>query len=296
MRWSSLLLLLPIVFWGFSYIAIKVVLTELEPVEMISARFLLATPILYLILKVKRLAAWPSAKLVKLSIAAGIVFLHFWVMATGMKETSASNTAWILTTAPIFIALLSWAHLKEPFRAVQWLGLLMAAGGVLFLAYNGDWGNLKWSHSRGDVIVLGSCVTWAFYTVGVRDITAKVNPIVATFWMTAIAGLVFVPYTLATTGYERFLHLRLPTVVSLIFLGIFCLALAFWLWSEGLARSPAAEVGVWLYLEPLITMIGASLLLHEPVTVWLAVGAMMISLGVYVAQRYGRMKTVEHDA
>ena len=60
-RWSSLYLLLPVLFWGFSYIAIKVVLTELEPVEMISMRFLLAAPVLYVIIRAKKLSIWPVA-------------------------------------------------------------------------------------------------------------------------------------------------------------------------------------------------------------------------------------------
>lgn len=295
MRWSLFLLLLPVMFWGVSYIAIKVVLRELEPVEMIAVRFLLATPVLYLIIRIKRLSAVPRAMHSKLVIAAGVVFLHFWVMATGMKETSASNTAWILTTAPIFIALLSWIYLKEPFTGSQWLGLLLAAGGVLFLTYNGELSNLQWINSRGDIIVLGSCVTWAFYTVGVREITTKVNPLVATFWMTGIAGLVFVPYTLITTGYQKFLNLETVTLISLIFLGVFCLALAFWLWSEGLARATAAEVGVWLYVEPLITVVAAWILLKESLTLWLALGAVLITLGVYVAEKYGRLRLQEHD-
>jgi drug/metabolite transporter (DMT)-like permease len=286
-------------FWGVSYIAIKVVLRELEPVEMIAVRFLLAAPVLYLIIRIKRLSVVPKAMHGKLVIAAGIVFLHFWVMATGMKETSASNTAWILTTAPIFIALLSWVYLKEPFTGSQWLGLLLAAGGVLFLAYNGNPSNLQWIHSRGDVIVLGSCVTWAFYTVGVREITTKVNPLVATFWMTGIAagvaGFIYLPYKLVTGGFEKFLHLETVTLISLVFLGVFCLALAFWFWSEGLARATAAEVGVWLYVEPLITVIAAWILLKESLTLWLALGALLITLGVYVAEKHGRLRLQEHD-
>jgi drug/metabolite transporter (DMT)-like permease len=295
MNRSSLYLLISVVFWGISYIAIKVVLTELEPVEMISVRFLLAAPTLYLIIRFKKLPLWPRAMHGKLVIAAFVVFLHFWVMATGMKETSASNTAWILTTAPIFVALLSWAYLKEAFSAAQWGGLAIACLGVFGLVYNGDLSNLGWINSRGDVIVLGSCVTWAFYMVGTREITAKVNPLVATFWMVSIAGLVFVPYTLVTSGWRKFLVLQTDTTISLVFLGVFCLAIAFWLWSEGLARQNAAEVGVWLYVEPLITMIGAWVLLGERVTLWLLVGALLISIGVYVSERFGRLRLDEHD-
>lgn len=288
-------MLISVVFWGISYIAIKVVLKELEPVEMISIRFLLAAPTLYLIIRYKRLKMWPLPMKGKLIFAAFVVFLHFWVMATGMKETSASNTAWILTTAPIFIALLSWVYLKEKFNLSQWFGLLLAVAGVFALVYNGKIENLGWLRTRGDVIVLGSCVTWAIYTVGTRELTARINPLVATFWMVCIAGLVFVPWTFATSGFDRFLHLQMNTVISLVFLGIFCLAIAFWLWSEGLARQTAAEVGVYLYVEPLVTMIGAWVLLSERITVWLILGAILISVGVWVSEKQGKVQLQEHD-
>lgn len=295
MNLSSSFLLFPVLFWGFSYIAIKVVLQELEPVEMISARFLLATPVLYLIIKFKKLDIFAVTSRGKLVVAAGLIFVHFWVMAIGMKETSASNTAWILTTAPIFIAVLGWFWLKEKFNMFQWLGLFLACLGVMFLIYNGDAGNLGWLSSRGDIIILGSCVTWAFYTVGTRDITATVHPLVATFWMIAIAGSVFVPYTILTSGFDKFFSLSQEATISLLFLGIFCLALAFWLWSEGLARQTAAEVGVYLYVEPLITMIGAWIILDEAITWWILLGALFISLGVFVSEKFGKLKVREHD-
>jgi drug/metabolite transporter (DMT)-like permease len=293
---TSLYLLLAVLFWGFSYIAIKICLTELQPVEMISARFLMASPILYLIARFTGRSIWVKEKRFKLLLAAGVVFLHFWVMATGMEDTSASNTAWILTTAPIFIALLSWFALKEPFTGWQWIGLAVACAGVFALISKGKMENIGWIRSRGDLIVLGSCVTWAFYTVGTRDITRKVDPLVATFWMSTLAGIVFVPYTLATTGVHKYFTLHGSTAIALVFLGVCCFALAFWLWSEGLKRQPAAEVGVYLYIEPLFAMIGGWLILKEELTIWLFIGAILISLGVYVSEKYGRLKLVEHDA
>lgn len=296
MNRDSLYLLLAVLFWGFSYIAIKICLTQLEPIEMISARFLLASPTLLVIMWIKKIKPWPVHLKPKVAIAAGVVFLHFWVMATGMQETSASNTAWILTTAPIFIALLSWVYLGERFTLPQWFGLALALLGVLALVSKGSLENLAWIRSRGDLIVLGSCVTWAFYTVGTREITAKTDPLVATFWMVTLAGIVFVPYTLATSGMQKFFTLNTEVTISLLFLGIFCLAVAFWLWSEGLKRQPAAEVGIWLYVEPLFAMIGGGLILHESITIWLIVGAILISAGIYVSERYGRMQLVEHDA
>jgi drug/metabolite transporter (DMT)-like permease len=43
-------------------------------------------------------------------------------------------------------------------------------------------------------------------------------------------------------------------------------------------------------------MIGGWMILHEPVTIWLFIGAALISLGVYLSEKFGRMKLVEHDA
>lgn len=288
----TVFLTLAVLFWGLSYIAIKVVLRELEPVEMISVRFLLAAPTLYIVARLRGLSVWPVAKHGKLVLASFVVFAHFWIMATGMKETSASNTAWILTTAPIFIALLARVYLKELFSAKQWLGVLLAVAGVVVLTANGDLANLAWIQSRGDLIVLGSCVTWAIYTVLTRDITDCVDPIVATFWMTTTAGLIFVPYTLVTSGLQPFVVLQPITWASLVFLGVFCLAIAFWLWALGLSRKTAAEVGVYLYIEPLFTMMFAWLLLSEQITIWLLLGATLICLGVWAAERKAKRPVI----
>ena len=86
------------------------------------------------------------------------------------------------------------------------------------------------------------------------------------------------------------------TWISLVYLGVLCLAISFWLWNEGLSRQPAAEVGVYLYIEPLITVVAASILIDERITVWLIVGAILVTAGVYIAERYGKAVAVEHDA
>ncbi|MDZ4723422.1 MAG: DMT family transporter [candidate division Zixibacteria bacterium] len=281
-------LIASVLFWGVSYISIKIVLAELEPVEMISGRLILASLALGAVLLFRRTDPFRISNWLGILAMSAVIFLHLWVMATGMQETTASNTAWILTTAPFFVALLSWMYLKEKLNASQWIGLLVACIGVVALVYNGNPANLAWSNSRGDIIVLGSCLTWGVYTVGMRRLSQKVDPLVATFWMCLIASCVWVPHTLYHTGYQKYLDLSPNAAGHLIFLGIFCLALAFWFWSEGLKRQPAAEVGVYLYVEPLITVVAAWWLIDEGITLWLIIGAILITLGVYISERYNR--------
>jgi drug/metabolite transporter (DMT)-like permease len=280
----SIFLLIAVLFWGFSYIAIKVSLDYLTPIEMIAARLVLGSITLLIVLKIKGLPIRFKGSIKALLITAFFIVLHFWVMATGMITTTATNTAWILTTAPIFISLLSFVILKEKIFKRHIAGIFLAIIGVILLVSKGNLSSLDWISSTGDWIVLGSCVTWALYTIAARNVTKVTDPLSATFWAITVAGLVIVPYSLIVNGVSAY---SMPTdgIVAILFLGIGCLAIAFWCWSEGLARKPAGEVGIYLYLEPLFTMIGATLLIHEKITIWVLLGALFIVGAVFVAER-----------
>lgn len=285
----SIYLLIAVLFWGFSYIAIKASLSYLTPVELIAARFVLGGLTLFIIIKIKGLSLSFKGNVKILLLSALILFLHFWVMATGMMATSATNTAWILTTAPLFIAVMSFFLLKESLGIKHIIGIVLATIGVIFLVSKGDIGSLDWISSTGDWIVLGSCVTWAIYTIVTKKLTKALNPLVATFWMVLFAGIVIVPGSLLFSGIAVY---NMPTdgIVAVIFLGVGCLAISFWSWSEGLAKKPAAEVGMYLYVEPLFAMIGAAVLLGERITVWIMTGAVFIMAAVYISERKSRDK------
>nr|MBN2278240.1 DMT family transporter [candidate division Zixibacteria bacterium] len=283
----SIYLLVAVLFWGFSYIAIKNSLNYLTPVELIASRFILGAATLLVIIKLKGFSLKWKGQFKTLLLSAAILFLHFWVMATGMITTTATNTAWILTTAPIFIAVLSFILLREPISRMQIIGIGLATAGVVFLVSGGDLGSLDWISSTGDWIVLGSCVTWAFYTIVTRKLTRHLHPLVATFWMIALAGAVIVPYSLISSGILVY-DMPVDGIISVVFLGVGCLAISFWAWSEGLAKKPAAEVGIYLYIEPIFAMLGAVVLLREDITIGIISGAVMIMAAVYISERFGR--------
>jgi drug/metabolite transporter (DMT)-like permease len=284
----SIYLLIAVFFWGFSYIAIKASLAYLTPIEIIAARFVLGGITLYLILKLKKIPLRITGQLKTLLISAFILFLHFWVMATGMKTTTATNTAWILTTSPIFISVLSFILLKEPIKLKHILGIILASAGVLALVSKGDLTSLDWIQSTGDWIVLGSSLSWAAYTIVTRKITKEIHPLAATFWMVLIAGLVIVPYSIFVSGVKVY-YMPAEGITAILFLGIGCLAISFWAWSEGLAKKPAGEVGLYLYIEPLFAMMGATMLLNEKITIWIIMGGVLIIAAVYISERKKRV-------
>jgi len=283
-------LFLPALFWGLSYIAIKVGLRYLTPTELISLRLLLAAPVLYTILKYKKIPIrWHQDKLLYV-ISGLVIFAHFFIMAHGMETVSALDTSWILTTAPIFIMLLSRIILKESISFYPIAGLAVALFGVMALVSEGDFQHLGWLSSVDDWLVLASCVTWAIYTILARIITRRHNSMAATYIMIMIPTILIVPFVFLHSGFGRIMAMPFDGWVAVVFLGVFCLAISFWLWTEGLARHPAAEVGVYLYLEPLVTTFAAVLFLSERFTFSTLIGAVVIFAGVYISSLNSRVK------
>jgi drug/metabolite transporter (DMT)-like permease len=73
--------------------------------------------------------------------------------------------------------------------------------------------------------------------------------------------------------------------MSILFLGIFCSGLAYLFWYSALEKKDSSIVGMYLYLEPFVTLIGAYLLLNEEIKWITLMGGGMILLGVYLATR-----------
>jgi drug/metabolite transporter (DMT)-like permease len=73
--------------------------------------------------------------------------------------------------------------------------------------------------------------------------------------------------------------------LALAFLGIFCSGLAYVFWYGGLERIPASRVGVFLYLEPIVTAVVAAALLGEAATFYTWLGGAAIVAGVWLVNR-----------
>jgi len=68
----------------------------------------------------------------------------------------------------------------------------------------------------------------------------------------------------------------------LLFLGVFVSGMAYWFWGKALKVLEASKVSMFLYLEPITTLIAAVLLLHEKVFLISAVGGIIIIIGVII--------------
>ncbi len=279
--------LFAVVVWGASFIATKLAVREAGPLTVICIRF--GIGVLVLFAAVARRGGFylpPAANLLKF-LAIGVlgITVHQGLQVTGLVTAQASTTSWIITATPLTMALVGWVVLKERLHWRQGAGIAVGAAGVLLVVSRGDWHALAAGSfgSVGDFLVSLSTITWALFSVYSRQ--ALQRHAAATMMLYVMVGgwlAAAVPWAL-TGGLADMGRLTAAGWTSLVFLGVFCSGLAYVFWYDALRVLPTARVGIMLYLEPLVTMVVAAVLLGEVITAAAILGGLIILVGVRVA-------------
>ena len=278
-----------VIAWGASFIATKLALRDLDPVTVVWLRFAIGVLILGIATAIRHQFSFPQRKeLLYFSILGflGITF-HQWLQSTGLVTAQASTTAWIVATTPIFIAILSWIFLHEKLNWWQISGILLAAIGVILVVSKGNILSLLTGHfgEAGDIMILVSAPNWALFSILSRRGLQQHKATQMMFYVMAI-GWLFTSILFFTTGnFEDIGHMTWNSLLGVGFLGIFCSGLAYIAWYDGLQAVQASQIGAFLYLEPLVAVVVAWLILGEKLLILSLVGGVIILLGVRFVQK-----------
>lgn len=281
-----ILLLAAVILWGWTFVATKILVAELGPIEIFALRLAIGIPFLAVVLLASRVPLRFNRADVRPLLTGGTIFTsHFLVQIAGLETTTAINTGWIISVTPLVLAILSFVVLHERmgWRAVA--GIAVATTGILLLVSRGRLADLGWLRSTGDWLVLASAVTWASYTVATRDLARRRHPLAVTLGILLVAAACTAVLFVARADVGSIRSLSPRGIAALLYLGIPGLALGQWFWQEGVARLGAARAGIYLYLEPLATLALAVPLLGETFGPSMALGAALVLAGVYLGQR-----------
>jgi len=281
-----LLILLAIIFWGTSFVATKTVLNEIKPVTIIILRLILASILLTIIaLSTKRKFSINFKSHSWIFILALVAVFHLWIQVTGLQYTTASNTGWIIGTAPVFMAILGFFFYKEKITPLQFLGILVAVAGLLLLIGKGDITNIGLIENQGDLLVLGSAFTWGVYSMVNKKISLSYSPLMTILYLFLMMAVIIIPFNLNTEIINSVINLSFISWMWILFLGIFCSGIAYVIWAQALRDMESAKVGAFLYFEPLVTVIAAWIYLNEEITLLMIFSGLLITAGVFIVNK-----------
>jgi drug/metabolite transporter (DMT)-like permease len=288
--------------WGMQQVVLKATAADISPIMQIALRSGVAALLVGLVM------VWRGERMslrdgtLRPGVVVALLFgLEFLLVAEGLRHTSASHMVVFLYTAPMFAALgLHWKLPAERLGRVQWLGIVLAFGG-LALAFLGrgtaasaDPGNVLW----GDFLGLLGGMAWAATTVVVRCSTLSRAPATQTLLYQLIGAFVMLLAGALMTGQAHFNPT--PQVwASLAFHSLVVSFASFLAWFWLLRHYLASRLGVFSFLTPLFGIVFGAWLLSEPIEASFLIGAVPVLIGIVlvsggdwlVQQWGGRFKT-----
>ncbi len=286
---SYLEALFAVVVWGGSFIATKIAVGQMSPVAVVWLRFAMGIPILGMAVFMRKQFTWPKPAewgYFALLGFIGITF-HQWLQSNGLQTAQATTTAWIVSTAPVFIAVLAWMVLKEKITLIQGAGVGVALIGVIVVVSKGNLANFFAGQFGvvGDFLIFISAINWAVFSILSRRGLKEHPSTLMTFWSMTLGWLFTTVAFFSQSSLGELSSLDSRGWIAMVFLGIFTTGLAYIAWFDALATLPATQTGAFLYIEPLTSMIVASIILSEKVTWASLVGGAVILFGVWLVNR-----------
>lgn len=270
-----------ITFWGASFVATKITLQEFSPICLITLRFILGIGFLLVLrLKIPFSLNTTSRERRSLFLLAIFSVLHLWIQVTGLQFTSATNTGWIMGVTPVLMAIMGICFFKERLKVIQIAGIILSFIGLVILISQGDLSRISLLNNKGDFLILASTLTWSIYSAINKQLSLTLSPFTTIFWLFHLMIIILLPFSMKEMIHIPLMKLPISVWVSLLFLGIFCSGWGFVLWAQALQSMPSAHVGIFLYLEPFVTVIVSWIILHENITGLTIVSGLIITTGV----------------
>ena len=276
-------LLVTILIWAYSWVVMKQVLAYAGPFHFAALRYLLGAAVLFAALLLSRQSLRPPPLLPTLLIGlcqtTAFQGLEQWALLDG----GAGHVALLAYTMPFWAVLLAWLMLGDTPTPRHWLGLALAAAGLLCIIE--PWRPMGSAVSTALAILGG--LAWAAGTVLTKRLFQRHAPDVLslTAWQ-MLAGGVALGLT-ALVVPQRPIAWNWAFIGGLAYSAVLASAAAWWLWSIVLQRLPTTVASVSSLGVPVLSVLLAWLVLHERPAPLEAVGIVFVLLGLLAISGVG---------
>ena len=277
--------------WSLTFVSTKVLLEALSPIEILLFRFLLGFVALLIVHPKFKIFTNIQDELLFMILGGSGVFLYFILENIALQYTQATNVGVIVSSAPIFTAILAVFILNDvKFQLRLLFGFLVAISGVCILI-KGSAGPVAINFS-GDLIALAGSLSFAVYSVLLQKVDSNRYHFIFVTQKTFIYGLfwmlLYVVIFEKSIDYSSLLEMRLLS--NMLFLGLIASGLCFVLWNYAIRLIGSVSTSNYIYLVPLITAISAIVVLDEQVTWNIIFGGTLVIFGLLLSQ--GKMSLI----
>jgi drug/metabolite transporter (DMT)-like permease len=278
------------VLWGLSFLSTKVAVAGMPPMTLAVARFVVAVVLLYALalgthenLRIKL----RDTPILALGGIAGVTF-YFLCENNGIALLTASESSLIIATIPVLTMLVERLVFRTVFKPRSLVGAVLSFVGVALIVLPSIGSGS--SSFLGFLYMGGAAVSWVVYALVTKPLGTKYGHISVTFWQSLFGLVGCIPFSIAESPAWK--ALNLPVTLNVLYLGVFCSALGYWLYVVAMDRLGAGTVSVFLNLVPVVSVGAAFFVLGERLGALSLVGGAVAVGGVYLATSSGPRKPV----
>lgn len=277
------------IIWGYSFVAMKDVVSVIPPAWLLGVRFLSAGLLLTAILW-RRVRAAFSGKMVLAGVALGLAdFLAFWSQTVGLEHTTPGINAFLTATYCVIVPFLWWvvAH-RRPTVFNIGAAVLALVGIWLVSVQSGGF-----TMGFGEAMTLLCALLFAVHMVLVSKFSRLHDVLALTavqFVAEGCMGLLSGAAFEAFPGFDAFT----PDIIAqLAFLAVFASIVAFGIQNVALAHIPPAQASLFLSLESVFGVLFSMLLYGEQLTGRLLLGFALIFVAIVISETFPLKKKTD---
>lgn len=279
-RQANLLLATVSLAWGASYIFMKITVDEIPPLTIIALRFGIAF-ILMIAIFFKNIIRIDAKTLAYSAVVGALLSGIFIVLMYGMKTTTASTAGFLTSTTVILVPILQMFITRKLLSKKIAFGVLIVTTGLVFLT-SGDGFTIE----SGAALCLMAAFLYAIHIILTNRFVRKVDALQLGIFQLGFATLI------TTVGTFLFETPVLPDSpiqwFAILGLAILCSAYGFVMQPIAQKYTTPESVGFLFSLEPIFAAIMAFIFLHEIMGLQGYLGAILILIGVLIANTSSR--------
>ncbi len=282
------LLVLVSFFWAGSFIIVEMTTNEINPTDLGFLRFLVATPLMVLLVLVQKKPIALPRKEIPWLVALGLtgVTLLYLFQFLGISYTNAPTASVLINTNVIFIAILSGLFLHEPLTKKRIIGIVISFVGVFVIMFS-DISKQQLTFDNlfiiGSILMLLSAFCWALYSFLGKRLLKTYDEFVITTYAFVFGTLFYLPFVFSHIG-PVLQQTSLHGWGAVLYLALACSIFGYLGWYYALKHIDASKAAVFLNFIPLFTIL-MSFFIGAQLTVFFLLGAGLIIYGVYLTQR-----------
>jgi drug/metabolite transporter (DMT)-like permease len=272
--------------WALNTVILKYTIARFDPLAFTGIRFVLMTPLGFLLARAMGERVRIYKEDIPLLIACGAcgygAYQYLWII--GLAHTTPFASALLATLAPLITLAIVAFRGTERVRSGRWLGAVIALAGVA--VFEGAFaGHLTFR--LGDALTLGSAAIFAIFNVLTARLLNRYTPAALVAIAMTAGTLMILPGAIPRLLVQNWAIVRPLDWAVLAYAVIFPVVLTYPVWSYGISQLGAGRTSLFQFGVPVLAGLLSVLILHDRIEPHQILGAAICIGGMAVAQLLG---------